>query len=203
MGGYSGRQVGYGGQRGYNCGAGEIQILDGRCFPATVSRNTYVYESPERQVIYGPPPVVPKGKIRENVLFIRTPEIVGSNEPILLPPTQTKTTLYVLSKNGQQGQRVVQFAEGPQVAPEVFYVHYNDGENPTLPNGQDLQSALAAAGAGYGSAGGAVLGGAGGVGYGSAGGVSFGVSGGSAGGYGRTVTTGYSSNDDVVVAKDV
>ena len=121
-------------------------------------------------------------------MFVRTPEGAQAQEPIVVPPPQQKTLVYVLSKKQDaEGQQVIQVPSTPQ-KPEVYYVHYDDGENPQLPGGIDLQSALASAaqqqGQVIGNTGGGFIGG-GAIGGGSIGGGSIGggfIGGGSIGG---------------------
>merc|ERR1739838_612673 len=52
------------------------------------------------------------------------------------------------------GQRVIEVPAGPASNPEVYFVNYGPGENPQLPGGVNLQTALGAAAAPGGAAGG-------------------------------------------------
>lgn len=67
--------------------------------------------------------------------------------------------MYVLSKRPEHDQRVVHVPTPEQQSPEVYFVNYADGDNPILPTGGDLQSALTAASPG----GGQVLGSSGSI----------------------------------------
>jgi hypothetical protein len=133
--------------------------------------------------------------------------------------------VYVLSKRPEAiGQQLIE-VPGQLEEPEVFFVNYNEGENPVLPGGIDLQTALSqSAGAGriIDASGGAGLGGGvvGGVGHGGgfdvsnelirAGGFSGGFSGnsiGSGGGFNSGIGGGnlkgsYSSPAKTVVRGD-
>ena len=61
----------------------------------------------------------------------------------MVPPPLQKTLIYVLNKAGEiEEQRVIEM-DSPVQQPEVYYVNYNEGDNPTLPGGIDLNSALA------------------------------------------------------------
>merc|ERR1719244_963879 len=48
-------------------------------------------------------------------------------------------------KQEQEGQQVIELPTGPKQQPEVFYVNYDEGANPSLPGGISLQDALNAA----------------------------------------------------------
>ncbi|XP_069993168.1 uncharacterized protein [Penaeus vannamei] len=141
-----------------------------------------------RQVSYGPPPYIPEPTIDTNIVFIRTPEGGQGPDPIVVPPPQQKHVVYVLNKETEQGQDVIEVPAPPASSPEVYFVNYADGENPFLPSGVDLQSALNAASQG----GGQVIGGGGGVGggFGGSGGVGGSFGGGFSGGFGGGVISG-------------
>merc|ERR1719315_493509 len=113
-----------------------------------ISRNIFVFAAPGVQPSSnGPAPQIPAPKVEYNYVFVRAPEGINSGEPIVLPPPQQKTLVYVLSKNQQiSGQRVIEVPAGPPQEPEVYYVNYDENENPTLPGGVDLRTALNTAG---------------------------------------------------------
>ncbi|CAL4117494.1 unnamed protein product, partial [Meganyctiphanes norvegica] len=135
---------GYGG--GPSCRDGEVINVDGKCARPEVSRSVYVYHAPEQEVPYSYPPQVPPPKVEVDIVFVKTPEALEGQEPIVVPPPQKKTLVYVLSKKQEQeGQQVIELPSGPKQKPEVYYVNYNDGENPQLPGGLSLQDALNAA----------------------------------------------------------
>merc|ERR1711973_583106 len=130
---------------GQPCGDGRVIGANGACVRARVRQNIYLYEAPPRSIIPAPPPVLPEPRIEKNVVFIRTSDFLGRQEPIVIPPTQSQTVVYVLSKNQEQGQQVIEIPDAPQTTPEVYYVNYNEGEDPTLPGGIRLQQALSSA----------------------------------------------------------
>ncbi|CAL4117498.1 unnamed protein product, partial [Meganyctiphanes norvegica] len=135
---------GYGG--GPQCRDGEVINVDGKCARPEVSRSVYVYDAPEQEVPHSYPPQVPPPKVEVDIVFVKTPEALEGQEPIVVPPPQKKTLVYVLSKKQEQeGQQVIEVPSGPKEKPEVYYVNYNDGENPSLPGGISLQDALNAA----------------------------------------------------------
>merc|ERR1712212_1143653 len=163
-----------------SCGAGQVRHVDGRCVTPRYIRRVFVYDTPSNPVSYGPPPYIPEPTVENNILFIRTPEGGQGPEPIVIPPPRQQHVVYVLNKQSQQSQRVIEVPAGPSSNPEVYFVNYAEGENPTLPSGVDLQTALGSASHG----GGQVIGGGAGGGYsGGSGGGHSGGSGGSGGGF--------------------
>ncbi|XP_069993167.1 uncharacterized protein [Penaeus vannamei] len=110
-----------------------------------VNRKVYLHDAPPAPVSYGPPPYIPEPTIDTNIVFIRTPERGQGPDPIVVPPPQQKHVVYVLNKQTEQGQDVIEVPAPPASSPEVYFVNYADGENPVLPSGVDLQSALNAA----------------------------------------------------------
>ena len=127
------------------CPDGLAHNAEGQCVPPKVTRNVFVFAAPPVDNPIGPPPEVPPPKVDYNIVFVRTPETPEGLEPIVVPPPQQKTLVYVLSKRPEfQGQEVIEVPSTPQ-QPEVYYVNYGEGENPQLPGGIDLQSALASA----------------------------------------------------------
>ncbi|XP_047487135.1 pupal cuticle protein 36-like [Penaeus chinensis] len=193
------------------CGPGQVLHVDGRCVTPRVNRKVYLYDAPPAPPIsHGPPPYIPEPTIDTNIVFIRTPEGGQGPDPIIVPPPQQKHVLYVLNKQTQQGQEVIEVPAPPATSPEVYFVNYADGENPVLPSGVDLQSALNAAsqgggqvigvGGGFGGSGG-VGGGFGGSGVsgglGGSGGVGGGFGGGIVGGFGGgAISGGFGSGGD-------
>ncbi|CAL4130421.1 unnamed protein product, partial [Meganyctiphanes norvegica] len=147
-GGFSGGNSGSIGINGGSCSNGQVRHVDGSCVTPMVSRNIFVFAAPEQQPSYrGPAPELPTPKVEYNIVFVRTPEGASGVEPIVVPPPQQKTLVYVLSKNQEiAGQRVIEVPAGPAQQPEVYYVNYDEGENPTLPGGVDLQTALSSTG---------------------------------------------------------
>ncbi|XP_069993202.1 uncharacterized protein [Penaeus vannamei] len=147
---------GQGGTRG-RCNVGEILHVDGSCVTPVVTRNVFVYDAPEQpQRQSGPRTNVAPPKINHNILFARIPEGGAGPEPIVVLPPRQKNVVYVLNKNeGGRGQRVIEVPPPPPSDPEVIFVSYAKGENPQLPIGVDLQTALQGAANG----GGQVIGG--------------------------------------------
>jgi len=128
------------------CPDDQIRHVDGKCHTPVVTRNVFVYAAPENAVDLGPAPELPAPKVEYNIVFVRTPEFIEGADPIVVPPPQKKTLVYVLSKKQiLGGQQVIEVPSGQVQNPEVFYVNYRDGENPELPGGINLQDALNAA----------------------------------------------------------
>ncbi|KAB7498644.1 hypothetical protein Anas_02825 [Armadillidium nasatum] len=164
------------------CGDSQVQGADGSCVEPEVTRNIFVFQAPEqtsnRQIDN---PATPKPKLNYNIVFVRTPEGPEGYEPVVIPPAQQKTIVYVLSKDEEEtGPQVIQMPDIQPHAPEVFYINYREGDNPQLPIGVDLQTALAQAITEQGQQ---ILGGGGGSGGSFSGGSSGGfISGGGSGG---------------------
>nr|XP_027236718.1 uncharacterized protein LOC113827932 [Penaeus vannamei] len=158
---------------GYGCSEGQVLGPDGNCATPIITRNVFVYTAPEQPPVNFPAPYIPPPEVQHNILFIRTPEKAASPEPIVIPPPRQQNIVYVLNKQQAEGQKVIEVpSDGPQT-PEVYFVNYEEGDNPILPSGFDLQTGLQAAANG----GGQVLGGAGG-----GGGIGIGAGGGGGGG---------------------
>ncbi|XP_042887325.1 DEAD-box ATP-dependent RNA helicase 9, mitochondrial-like [Penaeus japonicus] len=170
------------------CRDGEILHVDGTCVTPEINQKVYVFNVPAQpRELSGPPPNIPPPRVDHNILFVRLPEEGPGPEPIVLPPPRQESIVYVLNKKTEEGQKVIEVPAHPQTDPEVYFVNYEEGENPTLPIGVDLQTALSVAG----TASGQVLGGAGGLGgaHGGFGGAA-GAAGGQAGFSGAAGATG-------------
>ncbi|MCL4148212.1 UNVERIFIED_CONTAM: hypothetical protein GTU68_007339, partial [Idotea baltica] len=123
------------------CGPYEADDGYGNCVRAKVLQNVYLFNGQVNSNTEAPPPAAPTPRIDYNVVFVNLPLRPDEREPIVVPPPQQRTLIYVLSKTGSQEQRVIEVPAG-QSTPEVFYVNYNEGDNPTLPGGQNLQEIL-------------------------------------------------------------
>ncbi|XP_042885041.1 probable H/ACA ribonucleoprotein complex subunit 1 [Penaeus japonicus] len=93
-------------------------------------------------------------KVENNILFVRVPEDAPPSEPIIVPPPKQTNVVYVLNKQEEEAQQVIEVTPHPAADPEIYFVNYQEGENPTLPLGVDLETALSVASA----AGGEVIG---------------------------------------------
>ncbi|CAL4063111.1 unnamed protein product, partial [Meganyctiphanes norvegica] len=128
------------------CPEEQVRHVDGKCHTPEITRNVFVYAAPENAVDLGPAPELPSPRVEYNIVFVRTPEFIEGADPIVVPPPQKKTLVYVLSKKQiLGGQQIIEVPSGSVQNPEVFYVNYRDGENPELPGGINLQDALSAA----------------------------------------------------------
>ncbi|XP_063593926.1 uncharacterized protein LOC134770929 [Penaeus indicus] len=173
-GGAGGADLGSGEGAITGCRDGEVLHVDGTCVTPEITRKVYLFTVPEQEQSVGPPPSIPPPAVEHNILFVRLPEEGPAPEPIVLPPPRQNNIVYVLNKQDQQVQRVIEVPAQPQADPEIYFVNYQDGENPTLPIGVDLETALSSAAA----AGGQVLGGLEGAsGEASFGGVAGGLTG--------------------------
>ncbi|XP_042219235.1 uncharacterized PE-PGRS family protein PE_PGRS54-like [Homarus americanus] len=124
------------------CKEGEVLNVFGSCVVPTVSRQVFLFTIPEQPESYGPSPEIPPPRVEHNILFIRTPEGGQGPEPIIVPPPRQQHVVYVLNKQSDQSQRVIEVPAPPSENPEVYFVNYGEGDNPTLPGGIDFQTAL-------------------------------------------------------------
>nr|XP_027224221.1 uncharacterized protein LOC113816359 [Penaeus vannamei] len=122
------------------CEEGEIIHSDGTC---VIRKNLYLFEAPEQpyQPI-GPPPALPRPKLNQNHIYVRVPEEPPTPEPVVLPPPRRKTLVYILRKVDERVQRVIEFDSIPSPSPQVYFINYQDGENPSLPIGIHMDNAL-------------------------------------------------------------
>ncbi|XP_042865373.1 pupal cuticle protein 36-like [Penaeus japonicus] len=110
--------------------------------------------------------VIPEITRKVDILFnVPEQEQVVGPPPSIPPPAVEHNILF----------QVIEVPAPPQADPEIYFVNYQEGENPTLPLGVDLETALGSAAA----AGGLVLGGT----EGAGGEAGFGGVGGGAGGF--------------------
>ncbi|XP_042885044.1 uncharacterized protein LOC122261447 [Penaeus japonicus] len=137
------------------CQDGQILHVDGSCVTPVITRKVYLYNAPDvPEGPSGPPPSVPPPKVEHNILFVRVPEAAPAPDPIVVPPPRQNNVVYVLNKQEEQAQQVIEVTPHPAADPEIYFVNYQEGENPTLPLGVDLETALSVASA----AGGDVIG---------------------------------------------
>ena len=142
-GGGGGGGSGYGGNgSGVTCSGNQIPDANGICVDPEVLQNVFVYNSPSTPPPYVPRPYIPKPKLEVDVVYVRTPEQPETPEPIVIPPPQKRTLVYVLTKNGETEQRVIEVPAGPGQTPQVFYVNYDEGDNPVVGGGLTLQEVL-------------------------------------------------------------
>ncbi|XP_042859261.1 uncharacterized protein LOC122245400, partial [Penaeus japonicus] len=129
------------------CKNGELLHVDGKCVVPITTRNIFLYDAPKQTAqAGGAPPNLPPPKVDHNILFVRLPEGGTGAGPFIIPPPQQENIIYVLSKNGGGGgQRVIEVTAPPPSNPEVYFVNYGEGDNPTLPIGVDLETALSVA----------------------------------------------------------
>ncbi|KAA0202752.1 Cuticle Protein Tweedle [Hyalella azteca] len=129
---------------GQSCGEDEVRHVDGSCVRPIINRRIFVYAAPPAQRIETlAPKSLPQPKVDYNFVFVRTQQQVQGAQPVVLPPPQQKTLVYVLNeKSGALEQEVIELPANP-TQPEVYFVNYDQGDNPKLPGGIDLREALA------------------------------------------------------------
>ncbi|KAF2349376.1 protein of unknown function DUF243 [Trinorchestia longiramus] len=126
---------------GYRCIPGLVKKIDGTCAKPIVKKSVFLYNAPPVRVKVVPPRI-PNPAIDFNYVFIKASPSVQLPKPIVVPPPQQKTLVYVLNKQpGPQQQQVIQ-VPSELTEPEVYFINYDEGENPTLPGGIDLKTAL-------------------------------------------------------------
>ncbi|XP_027206532.2 uncharacterized protein [Penaeus vannamei] len=123
------------------CVGDQVRHVDGRCVTPRVNRRVFLYDVPANVHTTGPINI-PEPRVETNILLIRTPEGGLGDQPIVLPPPRQNNVVYILNKQSTFGPGVIEVPSAPLEEPEVYFVNYAEGENPILPNGQDLQSAL-------------------------------------------------------------
>ncbi|XP_063593913.1 uncharacterized protein LOC134770914 [Penaeus indicus] len=125
------------------CGPGQLRHVNGRCVTPRVSRRVYLFEVPAPPPpSHIPPPHIPEPTVEVTDMLIKIPERGHSPPPIIVPPPKQRDVLYVLNKQSQQDQRVIEVPAPPSFNHEVYFVDYADGDNPVLPSGFDLAEAL-------------------------------------------------------------
>uniref|UniRef100_A0A0P4VZ84 DUF243 domain-containing protein n=1 Tax=Scylla olivacea TaxID=85551 RepID=A0A0P4VZ84_SCYOL len=129
---------------GGRCPQGQVVHADGSCVVPEVTRDLYVFSIPDTPRRPSKPlPTLPPPKVHEHVLFIRAPEGGHAAQPLLVPPPAQKSVVYILREESPDEEpRVIQAPEPPPAHPEVYFVNYEDGENPSLHGGLDLQQVL-------------------------------------------------------------
>ena len=75
-------------------------------------------------------------------MFVRTPDAPNQPEPIVVPAPQHQTSIYVLTKNEELEQKVLEAPSQPASAPQVHYVAYDEGESLEEVDGHDLRAAF-------------------------------------------------------------
>lgn len=133
------------------CGQGRVLHIDGSCVYPTVHQFVYLYAAPEQPPSYGPPPKIPRPEVQHNVVLIKAPEAPKSPEPIVVPPAQQKHVVYVLNKQSQQDQRVIQAPAPPPTSPEVYFVDYDDDGSPDPSGGGGVGTPALLGGGGVGT----------------------------------------------------
>ncbi|XP_047487179.1 uncharacterized protein LOC125037988 [Penaeus chinensis] len=128
------------------CKEGEILHVDGSCVVPVITRKVFIFNVPQQEPENNSTlPELPPLKVEHNILFVRLPEAGEGPEPIIVPPPKQNNIVYVLNKQNEQTQRVIEVPAPPPSEPEIYFVDYKEGENPSLPGGVDLLSALGSA----------------------------------------------------------
>nr|XP_027206527.1 uncharacterized protein LOC113800008 [Penaeus vannamei] len=115
-----------------------------KCDARRVNRRVFLYDVPSNVQTSGPVNI-PDPHVETNIVLIRTPEGGLGQQPVVIPPPRQNHVVYILNKQNREGPGVIEVPSSGPSTPEVYFVNYAEGENPTLPGGVDLQSALQAA----------------------------------------------------------
>lgn len=125
------------------CKEGEILHIDGTCVLPEITRRFFIFSVPTSvQKDPAPPRSLPVPKVERHVLIVRLPEANLGPEPVLVPPPRQSNIIYVLSKQSQQTQRIVEVPASPPSEPEIYFVDYKEGENPSLPGAVDFHTVI-------------------------------------------------------------
>ena len=125
------------------CPKNYVYDAKGKCAEPQIEKRYFIFGAPTKPFEVQSRSYTPKPKIRYNIIILK-PQKTPETGPIIVPPPQEKTLVYVLSKKSENPkQDIIKVPFKPQT-PEVYYVNYNENENPTLPGGIgiDLKSAL-------------------------------------------------------------
>ncbi|XP_068218569.1 serine-rich adhesin for platelets-like [Palaemon carinicauda] len=128
------------------CPNDQIRHVDGKCATPEISRRIFVIDAPKPAPGAFSKQEIPPPKVEENTIFIRSAETNKRMDPIIVPPPLRKDTIYIIGgKSRSQNQRLIEVAPSPHHRPEVYFLNYNDGQIPALPDGLDLERALSSA----------------------------------------------------------
>ena len=168
------------------CPKGLERTIHGQCVQPAVSQDLFLFKAPSYKVHHKKAHYKHKPKVHYNLVFIRSPTYEDHKiRPLVVPPPKQQTLVYLLSKKPHGYKQDVIEVPLENSKPEVFFVDYKDGDNPVLPGGIDLKTALSQAagpsdihvGVEDAGIGGVALGGFGHGGFAAGGVESFGVGG--------------------------
>ena len=125
-----------------SCTTGEILNTDGKCVRPVIKRNVFAFSVPESLKPEPPAPVVPNPEIDYDVIFLKSEQDPARNV-VVVPPPQQRTLVYILREDPASiAPDVIELPGSATGVPEVFYINYDEGENPELPGGFQLQEVL-------------------------------------------------------------
>jgi len=125
-----------------SCAQGLLKDAYGKCVQPEVSHRMFFYAAPDVQRRSQKQVAAPKPKLEYNVVVVRNPAS-DYVKPLVVPPPQRKTLVYVLNRRtNPEADRVIEVPTHPRLEPDVFFVNYGEGENTQLAGGLDLQTAL-------------------------------------------------------------
>ena len=125
------------------CAEGLERTLYGKCVKPKISKDLFLYRAPTLNVPYKRAYYDHEPKVHYNLVFLQAPSYKDAqHKPIVVPPPKQQTLVYLLSKQPSGYEQDVIEVPLEPTKPEVFFVDYKDGDNPILPGGIDLNTAL-------------------------------------------------------------
>ena len=126
-----------------SCDDGLERNIYGKCVSPSVSQNLFLFRAPDYTVPWEEASYEHTPKVHVNLVFIRSPSYEDKKrKPIIVPPPKQQTLVYLLSKKPSGFKQDIIEVPVNHEKPEVFFVDYKEGDNPLLPGGIDLQTAL-------------------------------------------------------------
>ena len=124
------------------CPDGQILKITGECALPDIRRNLFSFVAPPTVPPRRRLPKVPDPQLDYNVIMVHTPKQSAQPDPIVVPPPQQRTVVYVLTKNQEYEQKLLKVPTDRPKPPEVFYVNHKEGELPELPGDIDIEEIL-------------------------------------------------------------
>ncbi|KAK7065324.1 hypothetical protein SK128_015433 [Halocaridina rubra] len=123
------------------CRNGQVVNAVGQCVTPHIRHNYYTFRVPNEASNRGSTQPLPPPKVENNILFVHLPEDEAQSGLVLTPP-KVNNIVYLWKKQSSDRQQPIELPDPEYTNPEVYYINYNQGENPTLPVRINLQTAL-------------------------------------------------------------
>ncbi|XP_042219306.1 uncharacterized protein LOC121864285, partial [Homarus americanus] len=138
--GFGGGGDGFGGNGDRLCTGGTVLKVDGTCEHPIRTERVYVFDAPEESREFIPPPVIPPARVDTNVLILHAPDKVEQPGLILASPPRQENVVYVLNKQEERKQEVIEVPKPKLVNQAIYFVNFGEGENTILHGGISLTS---------------------------------------------------------------